>query len=82
MPQNFKFNGKEEQTELSLGWLDYGARMYMPEIGRWGVVDPHSENYFNSSPFQYALDNPSNVIDPNGRDVEFIIKRNKALMLF
>ncbi|HEY8936261.1 MAG TPA: DUF6443 domain-containing protein, partial [Cyclobacteriaceae bacterium] len=33
LANQYKYSGKEEQDELNLGWLDYGARMYMPETG-------------------------------------------------
>ena len=45
---------------------DYGARMYMPDIGRWGVLDNYSENYFPISPYSYVANNPAKFIDING----------------
>ena len=62
----FKFNGKEDQTVGSLGLLDYGARMYDGQIGRWLGSDPMAYAYYATSPYVYCSNNPINRIDPIG----------------
>lgn len=63
---NYKYNNKELQLET--GMYDYGARFYMPDIGRWGVVDPRSS--YTHEIYSYVWNNPINLWDPTGMEGE------------
>ncbi|MFY7844918.1 DUF6443 domain-containing protein [Chryseobacterium gambrini] len=62
---NYKYNGKELQE---FGMYDYGARFYMADIGRWGVVDPRSQ--YTHEAYSYVWNNPISFNDPTGMEGE------------
>jgi RHS repeat-associated protein len=75
LENKLKYNGKEEQRQefsdgSGLEWMDYGARLYDAQIGRWNHVDPESEIYNSISPFVYVANNPLLFIDPDGRKLK------------
>tara|TARA_R110001592_G_scaffold96331_2_gene276702 strand:- start:101172 stop:102119 length:948 start_codon:yes stop_codon:yes gene_type:complete len=67
----YLFNGKEPIEESGLEYYDYGARMYDPVLGRWGVVDPLADhpNQIDKSPYAAMWNNPIRYNDPDGRCV-------------
>jgi len=66
-PYGYGYNGeKEEQKELGLNWIDYGARNYDASLGRWFSVDNMAEEFYDWTPYKYGLDNPIKYTDPDG----------------
>ena len=51
------------------GWVQLGAREYMPEVGRWTLKEPlgfaGSDNFY-----AYAEGDPVNLVDPTGLAVQ------------
>lgn len=60
----YLFNGKELDQETGLYY--YGARYYDPVTSVWQSVDPKAAQFPGWSPYNYALDNPIKMMDPDG----------------
>jgi RHS repeat-associated protein len=73
----YQFNGKEFQPDFGLDWLDYEARWYDPSLARWNTMDPMAEKYGNMSPYNYVLNNPLSLTDPDGMEPEVCCKAYK-----
>ncbi|HMS70449.1 MAG TPA: RHS repeat-associated core domain-containing protein, partial [Saprospiraceae bacterium] len=73
----YQYNGKEFNSDLGLNLLDYGARWYDPAIGRFTGVDPLASAFNATSAYVYTLNNPINMIDPDGRAPDWIYDQLK-----
>jgi len=61
------FTGKERDGETTLDY--FGARYYMAAIARWSAVDPLTDKHPEWSPYNYVLDAPMDLLDPDGAQV-------------
>lgn len=69
----YRYNGKETDSESDL--VNFGARYYIPLVGRWASIDPaiYSEpeklikNPQGLNVYAYALNNPVTLVDPVGK---------------
>ena len=62
---NYLFNAKELDNETGLYY--YGARYLDPMGAMWLSVDPLFENDIDKNPYNYCLNNPVKMIDPDGK---------------
>jgi RHS repeat-associated protein len=67
----YEYGRKELQTEHNLNWGDHENRMSDYTAGRWWVVDPLAEDYYDWSPYAHTLNNPVLFIDPNGESIDW-----------
>ncbi|HET7115702.1 MAG TPA: hypothetical protein VFI29_04395, partial [Hanamia sp.] len=52
--------------------IDLGGRLLDARLGRTSSPDPERQVYPGTSPYVYAIGNPINVIDPDGKLIIFI----------
>jgi RHS repeat-associated protein len=62
--KRYRFTGKERDAESGLCY--HGARYYAPWLARWLTCDPMPSGV-TSNLYQYASDNPSNLVDLSGQ---------------
>jgi RHS repeat-associated protein len=64
-PKRYRFSGKERDEESGLYY--FGARYYVPWLGRWASCDPEPVRAGATNRFEYVRSNPVWLRDPDGR---------------
>ena len=59
------YTGHELDPETGLNYA--GARYYDSALARWHVIDPLWAQFPNYSPYNYVLNNPISMTDPDGK---------------
>ncbi len=70
----YLFNAKELDEET--GMYYYGARYYEPRLSLWMSVDLMQEKYPNIGSYVYCANNPVKFIDPDGRQIVGVTKKD------
>lgn len=65
----FGFTGKQKEINEAGNSYDFGGRMYNGRLGRWMSIDPMHGMYPSVSPYNYAMNNPIALLDPDGNKV-------------
>src|SRR5690606_17950441 len=57
------------QIEFDVNVYNFEARLYMPDIGRWGVIDPKADDVMqvDLTPYNFSWNNPIKIKDPDGK---------------
>jgi RHS repeat-associated protein len=73
----FGFNGKEKIDEINgVGNdIDFGARVYDARLGRWLNLDPSEYKYPGINAYNFSLNMPIMINDPDGKDFRVTITK-------
>lgn len=66
-----------QENDLESGFMDYGARQYNPQFGRFLQPDPIITDVYNPqnlNRYAYVLNNPYKYVDPTGMIVEVVTR--------
>lgn len=74
----FELQGKERDLTFGLNWINFGARRMNPTTGRMDNIDAMASKFVSHSLYNYALNSPLNVIDPDGNESRDVRPDDKA----